>query len=556
MIATQRRLARFRLPGLHFVGTEQLQSQRRIRQGIAATVADQRHQLHRLAGPVDAALGIKERIHGSRRGAALDAPVAEIEGRFGQIEKVVIAVAIGHQQRRLAPAATAQQARIEADIALVVGGRLAQFAVVAGIQPQIKASQRLGGGQRAGEYVQPVIAAQREQADVGDDQPLRGPVLVAVRVFLERLGSHDVDARLRITQNFVDRNRGDHILIAFAADQVQGSLPQQFTGIFGDPADVVTIERVSKAPIQNLLQQIAVIDAQHPHPRLIHIDADQRQLLAAGFGQHVGGPAKTQGWFAVLDLGSEVLRSARLFARRRRDAGARLDRVALAMADAFDAQLPALGADHRLERRLDHQIILIVNLPALGEVIGKLETDFRGGAVRFNLDALDLEGVGVGQLLITLGDPGVVLQLQPFAEGGEGLFRFLGAVVQFAQPEQGAGALERDTRRLVGIPGGLPGSLLGAVAGFFVLLLLGLGLPELTQIQPCSHRVSAGDDGGFLTGDGGSPVLARRLLAGLLQQGVRRLTGASSAIADQLQILSRRHGERRILNGVGARRQQ
>ena len=88
-------------------------------------VAQQRHELHGLAGPVDAALGIEKGIRRAGRGAALDAPVAQIEGRPGQVEHVVIVLAKGHQRRRFAAARAAQQARIKARIALAIGDHFA-----------------------------------------------------------------------------------------------------------------------------------------------------------------------------------------------------------------------------------------------------------------------------------------------------------------------------------------------------------------------------------------------------------------------------------------------
>ncbi len=364
-----------------------------------------------------------------------------------------------------------------------------------------------------------VVAAQGEQADVGDHQPLRGPIFVAVRVFLGRFGGHDVDARLRVAQDLVDRNRGGDLLVALAAGQRQSPLPNRFPGSLGDVFEIVAVQQIGDAAIFDLLQQVAVVDAQHPQPRRVEIDADQRQLLAAGFRQHVGRAAKTQSRLAIFHAGGEILAGSGLLAGRGRNAGPRLDRVALAVRHAFHAELWSVGADDRLDGGLDDQIVLVMNLPALGEVIGELEADFGGRAVRFDLDALDLEGVGVRQLLIPFGDAGVVLQLQRLSERGDGFFRLLVAVVQLAQPEQGAGALVGNARRLKSVPGGLLGSLLGALASFFVVLgrFRPLGLPRLTQGQPGRGLVGAGDDRGFVAGDGGGPILLPRLLVGLLQ---------------------------------------
>ncbi len=67
--------------------------------------------------------------------------------------------------------------------------------------------------------MQAIVAAQGEQPDIGDHQPLRGPVLVAVRVLTDRLGGDNVNARLRVAQNLADWDGGGDFLVALAGSQ-------------------------------------------------------------------------------------------------------------------------------------------------------------------------------------------------------------------------------------------------------------------------------------------------------------------------------------------------
>ena len=218
-----------------------------------------------------------------------------------------------------------------------IRGRLTQFAVIAGIQPQLHPGQRLGGRQRADENVQSVIAAQGEQAEVGNDQPLRRPVFIALGVFLERFSGDDVDAGLRVAQDLADGNGRGDLLIQLAAGQRQRPFPDLLAGAAGDGFEIITIQQIGDAAVFNLLQQIPVVDAKQPHPRRVQIDAGQRQLLTTGFRQHIRCAAKAQGRLAILNLGGELLHIAGLLAIRRGNAGPRLDRVALAVADALNA---------------------------------------------------------------------------------------------------------------------------------------------------------------------------------------------------------------------------
>ena len=126
---------------------------------LAGAVARQRGQVHLLARAIDAAVGVGEGIDGARRDAALDAAVGEIEGGGGEVEEGVVAVGrVGDQHGRRQPALAALEAGVEAGIAAAVGLGGAQHLVVAGDQAHVGIDDRRGGGQRAHEGVQAVVA--------------------------------------------------------------------------------------------------------------------------------------------------------------------------------------------------------------------------------------------------------------------------------------------------------------------------------------------------------------------------------------------------------------
>ena len=86
-----------------------------------AVVAGEDGGEDRLARPVGAALGGDEDVDRRRRGPAGDAAVGEVEAGLGEAEEGEVLPGLGGHQRRLGAAAAAQQAGIEAGVALGVG---------------------------------------------------------------------------------------------------------------------------------------------------------------------------------------------------------------------------------------------------------------------------------------------------------------------------------------------------------------------------------------------------------------------------------------------------
>ena len=68
------------------VGPLDDQRHRHVLERVGRVVAHHGHELHRLAGPIDAALGVEEGIDRAGQGAAVDAAVGEVERRLGELE--------------------------------------------------------------------------------------------------------------------------------------------------------------------------------------------------------------------------------------------------------------------------------------------------------------------------------------------------------------------------------------------------------------------------------------------------------------------------------------
>ncbi len=108
--------------------------------GRADAVAQHGHRLHRLAGAIDAALGIKPCIDGAGTGAAAHAAVGQIEGRTAQVQEGEVTVRpIRHHHHRLVAAGGLHQAGIEIGAAIAIGGDAGQFVVVVRHKRQLDA---------------------------------------------------------------------------------------------------------------------------------------------------------------------------------------------------------------------------------------------------------------------------------------------------------------------------------------------------------------------------------------------------------------------------------
>ncbi len=109
------------------------------------TVTQHRHQLHGLAGAINATLGIEERIRRAGRGTTAHAAIRQVKGRTAQVQQVeIIGRAIGHHHHGLFAAGGAEKPAGEIGAAIAAGDRGCQHIVVAGHQRQAHARLRAG----------------------------------------------------------------------------------------------------------------------------------------------------------------------------------------------------------------------------------------------------------------------------------------------------------------------------------------------------------------------------------------------------------------------------
>ena len=155
------------------VGPLDHQRQRTVGDRIALAVAQQRGEIDRLAGAIDATLGIDEGIGAGRHLAPGDAAVGQVEGVGFQAEERIVGLVAGDgQQRRRQAALAARQSGLEQHMAGIVGLAGGQDFVVARHQPHLGLADRIGRSQRIDEHVDAVIARKRRQTEIGDDEPL------------------------------------------------------------------------------------------------------------------------------------------------------------------------------------------------------------------------------------------------------------------------------------------------------------------------------------------------------------------------------------------------
>ena len=272
------------------------QRQRQTALGLALGVAQQRGDEHCLAGAIDAALGIEERVERAWRLAPGNAAIGQIEGALRQIEEAVIVVERRHQQARRGPAEPARQAGVEID-APVGPGRLArQHFVVARDEAHFDAGERGGGGERPHRRAHPVVAREGGQAEVGDDHPLRrdgrvvpfvGGFAIRRRSAFPRTSGDEIDAGLQFADRLEKRKIGDDVLVEFGGD-VHRAAPHLHAVLGLDLACPRGRDRLEEIVARSLGDEIAVADAVDVDGDLRRVDGGQRRAELALTRQHVG----------------------------------------------------------------------------------------------------------------------------------------------------------------------------------------------------------------------------------------------------------------------------
>ena len=376
------------------------QRHRHVGQRHRRGVAQHGHELHRLAGAVDAALGVEEGIDRAGLVAPGHAAVGEVERRLAELEpREILLVGIGrHDGAGAGRTAALEQAGGEQDAAGLVGHRLGHRLVAARQQGDFEVGERLGRLQRAGEDVQPVVAGEGGERDVGVHHPHAGRLAVGVLLFgllvaaRRRLGGvpgdDEVGAGLPVLHGLADREGGGHRLVGDVA-HLHGAAPLQ--GAVGAAQPAVEAPRLGDRLAARVGGVVAVAGEAHDGALVDAIDRDADLADVDGGDRQAGGAAARQDE-ALAGQGDhggpgaqrhlDVLVLVELDAVAAREARAQPHLVVLAIGQAADAQAIVDHAQRRLHLGRDRHVVGIVDVAGRQRLVeGKAGLAFGAAAV-------------------------------------------------------------------------------------------------------------------------------------------------------------------------------
>ena len=370
------------------VGPQDHDGQGQARHGPGLGVAQQGRKPDRLAGPVDAALAVEVGVDRAGQVPAGDAAFAEIEGGAAELQEVEVAAPAPRRQvGRPVAAPAADQAGREAGHALGIGSRRGQHGVVAGDQLQPHAGQGLRRLQRAGEDVEPVVALQGHQPQVRDQQPLLrqgGPVAPRL-LLLGRARDQDVKALAAGLQRLFQGDLGGDLDVLLRLDRDAAFPDQGAPGVL-DLVDAIAVELLAHQVREQGADQVALVDVVEPQLGLLDVDRLQWQPFAARFRKDVALAGEADPRLPVGDAEDPLLRLLQLHARRRGQAGPHLEPVALAVAQAAEAEPLARGRDVDVLGRLQRDVVGGLQGQGLAQRLGEDDAGARHRVVALHAD--------------------------------------------------------------------------------------------------------------------------------------------------------------------------
>ena len=374
---------------------------------IRIVVARQRNCVHRLAGAIDAAVEIGVDVEWAGSGPALHTTVGQVETGAGQIEENEIGLAAGcprgEQGWRQAGRAP-HKAGIEYGLAGFIGRSAAQHLVVAREQGQFDSRLRLCAVEAVGNHRQPVIARPSDQADVGNEEPLRGARVPFVAVLAIHCGGQHIDAGLAPGQRFVHGEAGHDFPVTLGR-KINRTFPDQRTQIGFELRKRIGVELRQKIGLGDEPVQRPVADAIEFQIGAIGINAGQRNAAAGGTGQHEIVAIHAHGGRAVADITVEDGRFAQCFANRGGQSLAQGEAVFGTMVQPLGAKSAAGGRDGGGVRAAHRNELLVVHA-GFHQFLGEVHADAWTGAVGFNLVTGHAEALFLTQLLVGFGDLG------------------------------------------------------------------------------------------------------------------------------------------------------
>ena len=437
-----------------------------------------------------------------------------------QIEKGVIAARIGDDDERgRQPALPAHQPGLEQRMTGGVGAPGRHHFIVA--RDQADVGLRLGGRarQRIDEDMDAVIAGKCRQAEVGYDEPLGGERTVVFAFRPRGLRGHHVDARAQIADRLVDRESRRHLGVERAFDR-ELPAPHVKAALVGEPLQFIATEAALEVLADDRIEQVAVPDPVDLDGDGRGVDADDRNAALAGARQHIGLGGEAHERTAVADINGEIRGLRQRLLHRRRQAGANRDAVALAVLQAFDAELLFVRRQRRLV--LPGQADEWRKVDALArQLLGELEADARRGEIRIDAVVQQPEAVIVAHLFILRADIGDFAQFERQAQRVERRTPQGAVGIAASHEDQRLGLFARVGGALIGDIGGRR----GAVEQRCALAVVGRPRPKDRPREAQPIRGVAGGDRDDLTEDlhAAFQVVAREGRVGITAQRRQRL---------------------------------
>ena len=294
-----------------------------------------------------------------------------------------------------------------------------------------------------------VIAGERREAEIGNDEPLGRKLAVVVAAGALGRRRHHIDPGLQVAERLIDRECGRDILIE-RGRRGQFARPDFHAPFVAEAGKLVFVEGALEIAVDHGVDQIAVADPKHVDGHRRGVDADQRNAALAGARQHIGPPGEAHERLAVADIDVELGRFRQALLHRGRQAGAQHDIVALAVLEAIDAKLPFLRRQRRLVAAREREERREVG--PLGEVLGELEAGARRGRVGIHGVVEQPEAMLVAHFFVAPAHIGDLAQIERQPQR-----------IERRTPQLALGHRPAEHRQRIGLVGGVAGTLIGDV---------------------------------------------------------------------------------------------
>ena len=347
-----------------------------------------------------------------------------------------------------------------------------------------------------------VLARQRGQAEVGDDEPLRrkrAAIVIALGrgagVFPWARRDH-IDARLELADRVENRKFGHDILVEIGGD-VHRAAPDLDAVLIGDFSGARTVDAFEEIVALNGGQQVAVADPVDVERDLGGVDRDERRALLSLARQHVILAGEMHLGRAILHVDFVI----GVFQQGLADGGGKAlandDGISLAVLEPLDANLLLFAADGAARRAGNGDIGGKIGLSR--ERLRELETDARRRRIIVDLIIQDAKAVFLAQIFVNLVAVDIVMPIEAGAIGVDRRAPHFPAHEEIAQHRQRFGLGPRRGEAFIGgISGGR-----AAFAQFIAIGVLRLVRfdRDARQLQPVGGVL-------WIAGDGGGGELA------------------------------------------------